>query len=120
MANRTENKPTSDNRDHRSAEHERLPIKLILPNQGKERIQQGGGADPDPLVSVDENYLSLLSNEVVAVRQVSIHHASRTGSAPIRVQLRREATAKTHRPYNLFSDTTCPIVGAGRLGELFL
>jgi hypothetical protein len=119
MANKTENRPTSDNRDHRPSARERLPIKLILPNQGKERVQQGGGSDTDPLVPVDDAYRSRLRNEVVAVRQIVIRHASRTGSAALRVQL-RGSTAKTHRPYNLFTDTTCPIVGAGRPGELFL
>jgi hypothetical protein len=36
------------------------------------------------------------------------------------VRLLPKAFAKSHRPEQLFSDQTCPIIGAGKLGELFL
>jgi hypothetical protein len=36
------------------------------------------------------------------------------------VKLLPEASAKSHRPERLFSRDSCPIIGAGRLGEIFV
>jgi serine protease AprX len=44
----------------------------------------------------------------------------RVGAAPVRVKLLSKAAAKSHRPENLFSPQSCPIIGGGRLGELFV
>lgn len=44
----------------------------------------------------------------------------RIGAAPARVRVISKAIAKTHRPDALFSIESCPIIGAGRLGELFI
>jgi hypothetical protein len=57
---------------------------------------------------------------VSAIRQAVLPQVDRTGAAPVRVKLLSKAAAKSHRPEELFSDDTCPIVGAGRLGELFV
>ena len=48
--------------------HDRLPIKVILPRQGKERAVQGGGGPATPFVAVDQKYRTRLRNEVVAIR----------------------------------------------------
>ena len=42
------------------------------------------------------------------------------GSAPVRVRLLRSAAAKSHRPEHLFASDTCPIIGAGGVGEIFV
>jgi len=42
------------------------------------------------------------------------------GPIPLRVSLIPKAFAKTHRPNRLFSESSCPIIGAGRMGELFV
>ncbi len=39
------------------------------------------------------------------------------GMIPVRVNLISKAVAKSHRPESLFTDKTCPIIGAGKLGE---
>ena len=39
---------------------------------------------------------------------------------PARVKLHPLATANSHRPGTLFSSRTCPIIGGGALGELFV
>ncbi|MFX5840004.1 hypothetical protein ABTE60_22080, partial [Acinetobacter baumannii] len=41
-------------------------------------------------------------------------------AAPVRVKLISKATAKSHRPEALFSENSCPIVGAGGIGELYI
>lgn len=98
---------------------DRRPIKLILPNQGRERLETGGG--PKKLFRrVDSDYRQGLARQVVAIKEAVSPHLPRTGTAPVRARLLPEASAKSHRPENLFSKDTCPIIGAGGLGELFL
>lgn len=101
-------------------EQTRLPIKVVLPRQGRERSVPRGGARPKPFLSVDGDFRQHLGNQVVALRRAIVPAARQTGSVPIRVKLHHRALAKSHRPETLFSEETCPIVGAGRLGELFL
>jgi serine protease AprX len=103
----------------RLPQYERLPIKLIMPRQGTERRIAAGGTAPKPFRTVDEKYRSRLSNQVSALRGAVVPQIGHTGAAPIRVKLLSQASAKSHRPENLFSSHSCPIIGSGRLGELF-
>lgn len=104
----------------RPPRHDRLPIKLIMPKQGIERRITPGGTPPKPFRTVDAKYRSHLSNQVSAIRSAIVPQARRTGTAPVRVKLLSKAAAKSHRPENLFSLESCPIIGSGRLGELFV
>jgi len=99
---------------------ERLPIKLIMPKQGTERKIKPGGTPPKPFRTVDATYRSRLSHQVKAIRSAIEPQVSRSGAAPVRVKLLSKAAAKSHRPEHLFSHQSCPIIGAGRLGELFV
>ena len=99
----------------------RLPIKVILPNQGKERRVPGGGSQPKPFRSVTPAYRESLHAQVSAIqRAVTPAIANRVGGMPLRVKVISNAVAKSHRPDRLFSKNTCSIVGAGGLGELFV
>jgi serine protease AprX len=104
----------------RPPQQDRLPIKLIMPKQGAERKIPPGGTPPKPFRTVDGKYRNHLSNQVSALRSAIVPQVRRTGSAPIRVKLLSRAAAKSHRPENLFSPLSCPIIGSGRLGELFV
>ena len=104
----------------RAPRHDRLPIKLIMPKQGVERKVPGGGAPARPFRTVNTKYRTHLSNQVSALRNVVLPQSRRTGVAPARVKLIPKAAAKSHRPDSLFSPESCPIIGAGRLGELFV
>ncbi len=106
--------------ESRTQRADRLPIKLIMPKQGKEKRVKGGGGRPTPFRVVDAAYRKSLLNQVSAIRDAVLPQIKRTGAAPVRVKLLNKAAAKSHRPEQLFSADTCPIVGAGRLGELFL
>jgi len=104
-----------------STSESRRPIKVILPEQGAVRGVPPGGSSAGPFRPVDSEFRNSLGRQVAKLRQVIVPLARRTGSAPMRVKLLPRALAKTHRPdKQLFSEETCPIVGAGRLGELFL
>lgn len=107
----------ADGQDGRA---ERLLIKLILPHQGVERRVSGGGSPPKPFRGVTREFRGRLANQVTAIRTAIRPAIIRTGGAPVRVRLLPQAFAKSHRPKNLFSDRTCPVIGAGRLGELFV
>lgn len=99
---------------------ERLPIKLILPNQGVSRKAEGGGNRREPFVEVTAEIRESLHNQVSSIERALETQMTRLGAAPVRVQLIQKAIAKSHRPHQLFSERTCPIVGAGSLGELFV
>jgi serine protease AprX len=106
--------------ENRLVRYDRLPIKVIMPKQGVERKVPGGGPPPVPFRPVDARYRSRLSNQVSALRNVVIPQSRRVGVVPVRVKLIPKAVAKSHRPEHLFSPESCPIVGGGRLGELFI
>lgn len=100
--------------------HERLLIKVIMPKQGTERKVIGGGTPPKAFRPVDRQFRSRLSAQLSAIRATVIPKAGSTVAAPMRVKLISKAVAKSHRPEHLFSRQSCPIVGAGRLGELYV
>ena len=106
--------------DTRRPGTDRLPIKLIMPRQGTEKRVPGGGTPPKPFRPVDGAYRKRLSNQVSAIRTAVHTQIKQVGAVPMRVKLLTSAAAKSHRPEHVFSDETCPIVGAGRLGELFV
>lgn len=99
---------------------DRLPIKLILPKQGRERPVPGGGSPPKPFREVTSDYRRSLTRQITAIRNASLPQMREVGAAPVRVKVLTRAAAKSHRPETLFSSRTCPIIGAGRLGELFV
>jgi serine protease AprX len=99
---------------------ERLPIKLIMPSQGTEKKVQAGGGPATPFRTVDNAYRASLSNQVQAIRKSMLLPGVKHDLAPVRVKLLKKAAAKSHRPEQLFSSATCPIVGSGQLGELFV
>lgn len=99
---------------------DRLLIKVIMPKQGSERRVPGGGSPPKPFRPVDAAYRGRLSKQVSAISKAVSSQIKTTGVAPVRVALISKATAKSHRPQQLFSEQTCPIIGSGRLGELFV
>jgi hypothetical protein len=99
---------------------DRLPIKLIMPKQGAERRVTGGGGATQPFREVTPEYRQSLEKQVSAIQAAISSQIENTGIAPLRVKVIPKAAAKSHRPDHLFSEKTCPIVGAGRLGELFI
>lgn len=99
---------------------ERLFIKVILPRQGAERKVLAGGAEPIPFRTVDMAFRKSLSTRIKAIDQIIRTSVDNASAMPVRVKLIGKASAKSHRPESLFSSSTCPIIGAGKLGELFI
>ena len=67
-----------------------------------------------------QKYRARLSSQVSAIRTAIVPQIRTAGAAPVRVKLLSQAAAKSHRPEHLFSPQSCPIVGGGGLGELFV
>jgi len=99
---------------------ERLFIKVILPKQGAERKVPGGGTKPKPFRAVNEVFRQSLSKRVNVVKRSISTTVKRIGAAPARITLISKAIAKSHRPETIFSEKTCPIIGGGKVGELFI
>ena len=99
---------------------ERLPIKLVLPEQGDRKPNTPGRSDGEPFREVDAKFRTSLGNQVSAIQRGLQAPLDEVGVAPVRVKLIPRAYAKSHRPRDLFSENTCPIVGAGQLGELYV
>ncbi len=106
--------------DRENGRQDLLPIKLIMPKQGAERRVPGGGGPKTPFRSVDAEYRQRLANQVSAIEEVVLTQLSIAKAAPIRVKVISKATAKSHRPDTLFSEQSCPIIGSGGVGELFI
>lgn len=104
----------------RTSSGERLPIKVVLPSQGVERPVKGGGSRALPFRTVDRAYRTGLVHQVDASRLAVSSSLKTVGVVPLRVKLLPKAIAKSHRPESLFSDRTCPIIGAGAPGELYV
>lgn len=106
--------------DNELSRIEHLPIKLIMPQQGREKKVQAGGTAPKPFRNIDNKYRQGLSNQISAIQTAISPQVKQSGAAPLRVRLLTNAIAKSHRPDQLFSAKTCPIIGGGRLGELYI
>lgn len=92
---------------------------MILPEQGVQKKKPGKGSNK-PLRAVTQEYRDSLSRQVTAIKESSNAQLTATEVIPVKVKVMKRAVAKSHRPNSLFSDATCPIIGAGKSGELFV
>jgi hypothetical protein len=99
---------------------ERLYIKVILKDQALEQKKPPGGSPPVPFKAVTPQFRKKLISGVADVEKVLATAHERSKSVPARVTLEKKAQAKSHRPTKLFGTDTCPIIGAGKPGELFI
>lgn len=99
---------------------ERLFIKVILPQQGRETKNTGGGGKPVPFKTVNDRLRARLIEELAPVEQEFAMAPAASPFVPMRVQLESKATAKSHRPDELFVPAGCPIIGSEGPGELFV
>jgi len=100
--------------------NERLYIKVILPKQGEERRVQGGGGEPKPFKDVTPTLRRSLLLQLGEIEATLNRISVPARVVPARVTAEEKAIAKSHRPDVLFNTATCPIIGAGKPGELFV
>jgi hypothetical protein len=99
---------------------ERLYIKLILPKQGTDKKVPGGSGKVEPFKEINESFTNKLIQTLDNAAQTLKTESSKLKIIPLQVLLENKAVAKSHRPIELFNGKTCPIIGVGKLGELFL
>ena len=102
-------------------EQRKLPIKVVPPLENDFIIPDSGGGSNKLFAEVEE-IQGILLEQLNFVKDYFSSSFSRTPKIPgvMRVTLRREAIAKSHRPTRLFSQDSCPIIGLESLGDLLV
>ena len=99
-----------------------LPIRIVFPSANDSRPQQGGGSSRQPFCDVTPELRQGFSDQLSLLEQhfedSFRNHPNLPGVA--KVTLIDKALAKSHRPLDIFNENTCPIIGANRLGELYV
>jgi serine protease AprX len=102
------------------AESKRLPLKVVPTLDKDFYYPESGGGPKKVFTSVTPEFRQRLSSQVIDIRD----HFGKTFRefpkvpAVARVRVREDAVAKSHRPTEVFTAATCPIIGAEGLGDL--
>ncbi len=105
-------------------DEEKLPVRIVRSKPNSNR-KKSGGWSWKIFLKTEEEFLqrekSLMQN-VDYIWEYFQESFEKYPQIPhvAKVQLVEEAIAKSHRPTYLFSEDTCPIIGVGRLGQLFV
>ena len=98
---------------------ERLYLKVVMPRQGIEKKKPAGGSKPKPFKRVTPQVRARLITSIEPAEKLLTNSPLSAPIVPLRITLEDKALAKSHRKGALFSENTCPIIGAGGPGELF-
>jgi hypothetical protein len=99
---------------------ERLYIKLVMPKQGREKQKPGGGGKVEPFRPVTSAGLGKLVAGLDAAEELLARAPLQRPVVPLRATFISKALAKSHWREALFDERSCPVIGAGKPGELFL
>src|SRR5215469_3171487 len=104
------------------AEAKKLPLKVVPAMDTDFYHPDAGGGPKKVFVEVTKELRQNLSTQVIEIRDHFADSFRQFPSLPAvaRVKVRKDAIAKSHRPTALFTDRTCPIIGAEGLGDLLL
>lgn len=100
----------------------RLPIKVVIPKPADSSKREPGGSERKLFGEVDAGRRDDLVRQVEAVSATFLdsfreHPHLRAVACVI---LKPAAIAKTHRPFHLLREATCPIIGAQYFGQLLI
>jgi serine protease AprX len=103
--------------DHR----DRLPIKVVIP-QPKDRYVPPGGGGGRKIFGDPEQAKEQLVEQLAGVMSYFDRSFGEQPDLPAvaRVTLKREALAKSHRPYGLLENAECPVIGTRGFGEVLV
>ena len=99
-----------------------FPIQVVQVRSSDYRRTEGGSGPKKMFGEVTEQTRAALNTQI---SQASSHFSAqwqRWPSLPavVKVTLKKEALAKSHRPLSLFSSRTCPIIGSLDFGEILV
>lgn len=99
-----------------------LPIKVVLTREGDVTKQRPGGSPRKVFGEVTSDVRATLSGQLSAVADYFAHSFRSEPDLPGvgRVVLREKALAKSHRPAELLSPQTCPVIGVAKFGDLLV
>jgi serine protease AprX len=103
-------------------ELQKLPLKVV-PVLKTDIVPPNGGGGPSKIFrEVDQAFRGEVASKVIGIRDhfADAFRAFPTVPAVARVRVRKDAVAKSHRPYKLFNDLTCPIIAAEGLDHLLV
>lgn len=100
----------------------RLPVKVVLATKDDYPSREKSGGGWEPFRRVTRAFRSDLLGNIQDVSNYFAPAFRRWPEVPgiAKVQLRNDALAKTYRPTSIFDESTCPIVGGSRFGELYV
>lgn len=98
------------------------PIKLVKIRDSDVKPNQGNGGDAKVFGKVTPELRKNLATQVNNINELFKDRFKNNTVVPAvaKVKMKNEAIAKSHRPTNLFSKKTCPIIGVGNSNELYL
>ncbi|EMM77406.1 S8 family peptidase [Leptospira santarosai] len=97
--------------------NERLLIKVIAAGQGRPQPIPGGGSSKE-FKEISTEFRSQRLSELKEIKELFNRNTSSLKIIPMRVNLEKNAVAKSHLPDSVLKDDTTPIIGVGLLGEL--
>jgi serine protease AprX len=108
-------------------EEEKLPIRVVRTKQ-EPKNKKGGGGDKKIFFKDEEKEKKFPIRQeslIEDIKNIEVYFQESFKKHPniphvSKAQLVEKAIAKSHRPTYLFSEDTCPIIGVGRLGQLFV
>ena len=99
---------------------ERLYVKIVMPKQGKEKKKPGGGVKPQAFTPVTPAVRKRLAAGLEPVERLLASVPLNRPVLPLKAVVIPKALAKSHWHDALFDEKSCPVIGAGKPGELFL
>jgi len=99
---------------------ERLYVKIVMPKQGIEKKKPGGGVKPETFTPVTPAMRTRLAASLDPIEKLLASVPLRRPVVPLKAILTPKALAKSHWRDALFDEKSCPVIGAGKPGELFL
>ena len=104
------------------AETKKLPLKVVPTLERDFYRPEAGGGPKKVFTKVTPEFRQKLSSQVIGIRD---HFSGAFKEFPkvpavARVRVREDAIAKSHRPTDVFTASTCPIIGAEGLGDLLV
>ncbi|MBI5818677.1 MAG: S8 family peptidase [Verrucomicrobia bacterium] len=99
---------------------ERLYVKIVMPKQGVEKKKHGGGGKIKPFGAVTSATRARLVAGLEPVETLLADIPLDRPVLPLKAILAAKALAKSHWRDVLFNPNSCPIIGVGKPGELFL
>ncbi len=99
-----------------------LPIKVVLSREEDYQAPEGVQSRVKYFGDYTDAVRVHLTTQLDEVQTHFDHHFRSWRGAPAvaKVQMKKEAIAKSYRPVEFFRDDICPVIGANRLGELYV